>query len=43
MEKYRCPDKDCAFLGDDWLSLKKHVKEVHNKFLWYEYLIILTF
>jgi len=33
MEKYRCPDKDCAFVGDDWMSLKKHAKDVHSKFL----------
>lgn len=34
MEKYRCPDNDCAFIGDEWINLKKHVKEAHNKFLW---------
>jgi len=34
MEKYRCPDNDCAFVGDDWMSLKKHAKDVHNKFFW---------
>ena len=34
MEKYRCPDKDCAFIGDNWDRLKNHVIEVHDKKLW---------
>ncbi|ORX46852.1 hypothetical protein BCR36DRAFT_330993 [Piromyces finnis] len=33
MEKYCCPDDECSFVGDDWMSLKKHTKNDHDKFL----------